>query len=365
MDLSTVTATYPQLRQKYRGFGSPTIRIYIDGVDIAEKKGILFSDVIINLSIDSASSSCSFNILGEYEFKNTAYSRNNVINILELGARVAVDVGYVVTENVFHGLIMEVEYAMDEGEAPHIHVECLDAKCLLMKRQITELHKDKLITDVVNDIFQEIPFNSYVRDITVEPFGEPHDMITSGNEDNYQFVIRNATEIGYEFYILQGNVFFHPYIKGASKPPIMTLSPEYGLTSFKMCFRGSALYNSVTVIGMDIGKNESVREESKIIPTVKRYASRILEGADKIYRDYNINNSQLAKDRADALMLSAETEFISLSGSCVGIPELGPGRKVHIQGISPEGDKDFYLTSVRHTLNERGFSTSWEARMSV
>ena len=364
MDLSTITTTYPQLRQKYRGFSSPTIRIYIDGVDIAEKKGIKFSDVSINLSTDSAASSCSFNVLGEYEYKNTAYSKNDIIETLEMGARVAVDIGYIVTENVFHGLIMEVEYIMEEGEAPHIHVECMDAKCLLMKRQITALHQDQRITDVINDIFQESPFNAYIRDINVEPFSEPHEMITSGNEDNYQFVTLNAKEIGYEFYILQGHVYFCPS-SGSSKPPIMTLSPEYGIRSFKMSLRGSALYNSVTVIGMNNANNQPIREKVTINPSISKYADRILDEADKIYRDYSIDNAQWAKDRADASMSGAENEFISLSGTCVGIPELGPGRIIRIEGISPQGDDEFYLTSVCHTLNESGFSTSWEARINV
>ena len=365
MDLYTVTTSYAQLRQKYRGFSSPTVRIYIDGVDIAEKKGIMFSDVSINLSIDSSASSCSFNIIGEYEYKNTAYSKNDITEILEIGARVSIEIGYIVTENIFHGLIMEVEYAMDEGEAPHIHVECMDAKCLLMKRQVTALHQDKKITDVISDIFQESPFNTYVRDINVEPFGEPYEMITSGNEDNYQFIMHNAKEIGYEFFILQGHVYFHPCGEGSSKAPIMTLSPEYGLRSFKMCLRGSSLYNTVTVIGMNNDTNKPIREEVTISPSISNYANRILDEADKTYKDYSIDNAQRAKDKAKALMSGAQNEFINLSGTCVGIPELGPGRKISIQGISPQGDKEFYLISVHHTLNESGFSTSWEARMNV
>jgi len=339
--------------------------VFVDDVDIAEKRGVVFSDVSVQLSIDSSASSCSFTVIGEYEFRNTAFSKNNLTQLLQIGARINVEIGYIVTENVFRGLIMELEYVMEENEAPSIRVECMDAKCLLMKRQVPELNQRRRITDVINDMFRQNPFNTYIRRINIEPFGDPHDMITSGNEDNYQFITKNAQEMGYEFYILQGNVHFRRSTRGSSQSPIMTLSPEFGLRSFRMTLRGSPLYNSVTVIGMNPRNNQRIRERVNISPNVRRYTNRILPGADKTERDYSINTSRRARDKATTQMSGAQNEFRSLSGSCIGIPELGPGRNIRIEGVSPEGDRVFYLTSVSHSLDNNGFTTNWEARVNV
>jgi phage protein D len=171
--------------------------------------------------------------------------------------------------------------------------------------------------------------------------------------------------MGYEFYILQGNVHFRRSTSGSSQAPIMTISPEYGLRSFRMSLRGSPLYNSATVIGMNTRNNRRIRERVNISPSVRQYTHRILGGADKTDRDYSINSSRRARDKANTQISGAQNEFRSLSGTCIGIPELAPGRNIRVQGVSPEGDRVFYLTSVSHSLDDNGFSTSWEARVNV
>jgi phage protein D len=46
--------------------------------------------------------------------------------------------------------------------------------------------------------------------------------------------------------------------------------------------------------------------------------------------------------------------------SCVGLPELVPGRFVSVKGLDSELDRDYYIREVRHELDSGGFSTSVE-----
>ena len=365
MDLMTASTSYSKLLAKYRNFGAPTIRVHVDGVEIVEKLGAKLSNLTIDLTAGIDASGCSFDVIGEYEHKNSAFAKDGAAGQLQLGAKIELELGYIETVTVFTGLVAEIEYVMDEEDSPYIHVECMDAKCLLMKQQRLGVFIEKSITDAIGEIMDAQPFSDYIEGKKIEALSDQLEMLPTAMEDDFQLVARHARQIGYEFFIVQGTVYFRPV--PTSHSAIMSLSPDMGLLSLKQSLRSSSLYKKAMVVGINPADNQMVSGEATLDGTFGKGsgASQMLGDSKRILFDHGIERAEQAEQRAKVLMQEARGDFGRLECRCVGLPELVPGRSVMIEGISPEADKEYYILSVRHTLDERGFFTNIEARIET
>ena len=365
MDLMTESTSYDKLLTRYRNFGAPTIRVHVDGVEIGEKLDAKLSNLTVDLTAEFDASGCSFDVIGEYEHKNTDFSKDGAAEQLELGAKVEVELGYIETATVFIGLVVEVEYVMDDEESPYIHVECMDAKCLLMKQRRLGIFSEKSITDTIGEIMDEQPFCDYIEGKKIDPLNDSLDMLPAAMEDDFRFVSRYARQIGYEFFIVQGMAYFREVPSSYSS--IMTLGPGMGLLSLKQSLRGTSLYKKALVVGINPADNQTVSGEAALDGTFGQGsgAPKMLGDSQKVIFDHAIESAEQAQQRAKVLMQGARGGFGRLECRCVGIPELVPGRSVIIEGVSVGADKEYYITSVRHTLDERGFFTNFEARIET
>lgn len=366
MNLMTGSTDFPALQNKYRNFGAPTIRLRVEDVEILEKMDAMISNVAVELSNGASATGCSFDVIGEYDPKNTGFNGNGPEKLLQLGAKVELELGYIETVPVFFGLIAELEYVFEnEDSAPFIHVECMDAKCVLMKRQRLELFSAKSITEAVGEIFDAQPFSDYIKGKTVDALTDKLDMIPAAMEDDFQFCTRCAAYIGYEFFILAGQVYFRKTPSGSSS--IMTLSPEYGLSGVKLSLRGASLHKKTKVVGIgeQDGKMVSGEQAAGGKFAKNQNAARMMGESERTHFDHMVKSADEAAARAGTLMQMAVGEFGRIECKCVGIPELVPGRSITVKGVSPEADRDFYIISVRHTFDDNGFFTTLEARLNT
>ena len=67
---------------------------------------------------------------------------------------------------------------------------------------------------------------------------------------------------------------------------------------------------------------------------------------------------ELAQARLDSLALN----FVSGSGTCVGIPELIPGRYISIKGLDGDSEGSYFLSKVRHRFTGEGYYTQFEVK---
>ena len=364
MDLMTASTSYSRLQNKYRNFAAPTVRVHVDGVEIIEKLNAKLSAVTVELTAGFSASGCSFDVIDEYEPKNTAFSTKGAAMLLQLGAKVELELGYIETVSVFYGLIAEVEYVFDdEDSAPYIHVECMDAKCLLMKQQRLMLLSGKSVTDAVGDMLSAQPFSAYIKGKEVDASKEKIDIIPVAMEDDYQFAVRWAQYIDYEFFIIQGKAYYRKTPTSSSS--VMTLRPDAGLLSAQLSLRGDSLYKKTLVVGINPEDDKMVKGEAAVKGRFgKGGGSAQMMGASvKTHFDYNVHSAGAAAARAKTLMRSAQGQFGRLYCRCIGIPELAPGRNVKIKGVSPQADTQCYIMDIRHSFDERGFFTTLEARI--
>ena len=86
---------------------------------------------------------------------------------------------------------------------------------------------------------------------------------------------------------------------------------------------------------------------------------------DTVLREYceYVRTVKDCTDLAQARLDSIAMGFVSGSGSCVGLPEIIPGRFISITGMDGETDGTYYISHVRHTISEDdGYRTQIEIK---
>lgn len=364
MDLMTAGTTYQQLKSKYQDFRAPTVRLVVDGTDLTENLKTRLSRVVADLTCGYAASGISFDVVGEYDYEQTAFSAKGAAKVLQLGARVELQLGYIRTETVFSGLIAEVRYEFEEDDAPYLHVECMDAKCLLMKMQRLEIRSEKKIAPLVNALLGAQPVSTYLtgREVSLQEAEREPQPFTM--ESDYDFLVRQAQYTGCEFFIFAGKAYFRQ--PPTSSSPIMTLEPRQGISRASLSLRGTPLVRKVTVVGVDPTSDESVSGSASAQGSFGQGAgpNRMLSGTERTYFDPRAASAKDAADRAKVLMSGIQQQFGQLSCRCVGLPELVPGRWIKIKGLLPEANTGFYIVNVRHVYSQNGFTTTFDARIS-
>lgn len=360
MDLMTQTTSYAELMQRYRRFSAPTVKILVEGVDLQEKYAAQIARVEVELTCDFPASGASFELVREYKADQTDFDPSGAFQQIELGAKVEIQMGYITVASVFHGLITEIRYEFAEEQLPRIHVECMDAKCLLMKSQRLEICKDKKLTEAVSSLFTIRPVCDYLMGKEIKTTDEMEEPIAIHMQSDYDFIVRQAQHTGSEFFLFCGTVYFRP--TPASGQPILTLKREELILSATLSLRGEDLVKEVRVVGPQ-GKAGT----AKVSGSFGKGAgpNRMLGDTQRVYLDSRAVDVSTAQKRAQVLMQAIQGQFGHLECTCIGLPDLVPGRWVGITGLMGRAEANFYLVNVRHSMGNEGFTTKLEGRIST
>ena len=365
MDLMKQSTTYQAMLKKYQDFSAPTVKITVDGVELIEKKQARVTQVMVELTNGYEASACSFDLQDEYEPSQSDFSTKGAVPSLQIGAKVEIQLGYITTEQVFSGLITQVDYCFEgEDMTPYLHVECMDAKCLLMKSQRLELCSEEKITDAVKTLLGQQPVSSYLSGKDVSLMQEDKQPLSLNMQSDYDFIVQQAQYVGCEFFIINGKAYFRE--EPALSSPIVTLSPDNGLVRVQVSLQGAELVEKVTVKGIDPTKDAEVSGSAKASGKFSSgsTAKKMISGTERVFFDSRVQSEAQANSRAKILMKGLTQRFAVLSAEVMGMPDLVPGRTVKLTGLSSVVDSSYYLTTVRHVYNSDGFTTLIEGRKS-
>lgn len=67
---------------------------------------------------------------------------------------------------------------------------------------------------------------------------------------------------------------------------------------------------------------------------------------------------ELAQARLDSLALN----FVSGRGTCVGIPELIPGRYITVKGLDDDTEGTYFVSKVHHRFSKSGYYCGFEVK---
>lgn len=349
MGLMDGTYSYSSLISKYGQFRTPAVKLKVDGAELGGGAGV--EQVSVTLSLDGASAA-TFRVTGAYDRKKSCF-QSGIKSKLKLGAKLSISLGYgsSVTE-VFQGFISGV--GADFSETPELAITAMDARWFMMEGTARE---EVHVVTTYSAAFQEIMkrYSALCPKLEVDATDSNEITQIVQRVSDYEFVSGTlARKADREFFVLNDTAYFRK--RGKVKSPVTKLRWGEGLLSFSR----NSLYKNIkiTVLGFDPEKQESVKAEV----TEKSAEAQKSVGAQHMtyIADPDAREEAKAKKRAEREAEERRRKAQSGSGSCMGLPEVVPGRFISMAGLDGDLDTNYYVTEVRHEFGTDGFTTSFE-----
>ena len=87
------------------------------------------------------------------------------------------------------------------------------------------------------------------------------------------------------------------------------------------------------------------------------FSSVITPTPGQFFFDADADSQDKAKKRAEAIAKRIEMQACYAEGEMVGLPEIVPGRYIEIKDLDALADRKYYISEVRHSVNESSFTT--------
>lgn len=361
MDMMKGSTSFRALKSKYKNFSAPSVEVTVGSEKLSEKKADI-QELEVELTSGFEASGCVFYVDGAYQVKDTSFSKK-IADKLQIGESVKIKLGYLSREEVFRGYISQVEYlhGMEEDDY-RIRVECMDAKGLLMKNRRMEFFSQKSADAVVKAILGETPVSSYLSGKEIDACKEEEVPLRSHMMTDYEVIVEQAEKQGYEFFILQGKAYFRKRQKVTS--PLITLGPSQGVLRGSFSMNAQPLVKKIEIRSIDGESGKQIKGEAAISGSFGKQSRKLLGDSRQVFYEAGVRDAAEAKARAQSRMDRLCGEFGQLECECVGIPELVPGRFIEIRGLSAQADRKYYVTYVRHVLDEGNYRTYIRAGVS-
>lgn len=173
-------------------------------------------------------------------------------------------------------------------------------------------------------------------------------------ESDYEFVVKAAKRYNYEFFADKTTLYFRPAKSDTASQA--ELAAGAGILEFSVGYSISGLVGEVETRSVDAGTGKLVKSNKKLLQdaAIESKARALVGGAQKVYIDASIQSQQDADSRANSLYEQISYRLGSFEATCVGIPDLSPGRFIDVKGMGAPADNSFYITTVIHQLSSAG-----------
>ena len=333
------TYQYTDLADKYEDFSAPGCEITLAGKELP---GI--SQVDVELTADGTASGCSFSLDAGYDLKNSCWDKD-LIDLVEPGAKLVIKGGYVKKKELFYGYLDDYSLEFSSDGAPHIRIGGIDGLGFLMSNREPLYAGQRKTAEIVKGIL-----NKAVSALVKEQV------------DDWRFLTLMARRYGASLLVVDGEMIFDTAIDNDKE--ILALTLGVGLNRFSKRVSLAHQVGKVEIYGRDVNQKPIQGTASSVTVggSGKSAAQLVSAFKDACLREYSEfartqNECQkLAQNRLNSLAM----DFVSGEGECVGIPELIPGRYLKIEGSDSHTNGLYFLTKVRHSFSEAGYTTSFE-----
>lgn len=364
--------TYQQLSQKYHDFSIPMANVVVNGKSFGEnREQMLIGEVEIEITCGFEASAASYRIYNCLDSNTGEYQINALKPYILLGSVVIIFLGYQGSmEEVFRGVITQVQFIGEEEEIPCIEVNAMDMKGIMMANCHARQVRAQDYSGAVREIFDKNSYQNLMSQGVIQNLQisstpdaksqetDVSETIEMVSESDYEFVVKAAKRWNYEFFIRKGTLYFRR--AKDTQETLLKLGSGQGLFGFWINYNLCGLVNMVEVRGMDIKKGEVITAKKRFNHKISlgNKAKSLISQTERVFIDPSIHTKKQAQGRADMLLEEMAYQYGELEGNCVGIPELLPGSFVELEGLGAAADNQFYLKKVRHVLNtEIGYRT--------
>ncbi len=351
-DLMTAVWDFEKLQTQYKNFRVPTASFTVGGTELT-RSSIAVSRVEAVLVLDGTSS-VRVEFSDCYDEKNgTFYSE--VKDAAVPGKTVELELGYQSSmQKVFRGYLSNIRTRACAEDGYSMEFIALDVRRLMMTDNChAREYKVTNYSDAVSEILKRYArLGSASVDATDENLT---DGLLWQNSSDYDFIrsdlIGNG-RVDREFFVAVDTIYFREPASVAS--PVITLRPGSGLVSLT----ADTEYKNINyeVLGFDPGAREPVSGQAAA-QTSGQICDALGGPGEWFVSDPSCSSASMGTAHARALARRSLAASQRAQISCIGLPELIPGRFIEIDRVDSNVNKKYYITRVTHTFDEDGFRT--------
>jgi len=372
------------LYDKYEGFTSPAVRVYLGGKNPEEDKKIKLhvAEVTVEVTSDFKASIATVSITGGFSNTSGTYDTQNLKKYVNLGNSVKVFLGHAASiMEVFVGYIARVDFIYLPELGSTIRLTAMDVKGIMMANNSSKRLKANYYSDAVSEIFEKAPYQNLVNseiitsiDVSDTPDkpqggaggGEPPDIrIEMVAESDYDFIVRAAKKFNFEFFSIGGHIAFRK--AKANTQELIEIVPSTVIVGFDIGYDITGVVGEVKVRTIDIGKGSKIEVRKKNTGkfSLGSKAKPLVSGQAYIYTDSSIETQSDADRRATYIMEDMSYRLGSLSMTVSGMPEIVPGRFIILKDFGDGISNKYYVTDVIHEYTEGNYTTTIEGKAST
>lgn len=357
--MDTSTYTYSALSRKYNGFFAPSCEVSIGGHAIRSGDGML-SNLEVELTADGTASGCTFTITGQY-ITSTSRWKDNMDRIIQIGAKLIVQIGYEKQKRIFYGFIDDYTFEWNSENAPAVHVTGVDGLAYLMNLREPYYGGKETAAQAVAKILNKSVSAGFATGVQVGALANFEAPLVKEQIDDWKFLNLMAQRHGATLMASDGQLIFDTLT--ASSAPILALTQNSSLTRFTKRVSMAHQVGFVEIWGRDLNQKAVKGVANQVSIGRGKAAAQIVSPLGTAgLREYSefARTDEECKRLAQNRLNSIAMGLVSGEGGCVGIPELIAGRYLEIESRDPTVKGAYFLTKVRHRFTTNNYTTAFE-----
>ncbi|MDR3766862.1 MAG: hypothetical protein Q3Y08_07490 [Butyricicoccus sp.] len=319
----------------------------------------------VELTSDGSASGCSFTI--DCQFKSEASKWiHDFDKSVKAGAKLSIKAGYVKTKEIFYGYIDEYTFRYSGDESPRIDITGIDALGYLMSLREPLYAGQKKAPELIKSILQKSVSAGFAKKVSVGTLTGFATPIVKEQVDDWTFLNTMANRYGASLFVINGEIIFDDMLTNTK--PLIKLGIRGGLRNFTKRVSLAHQVGKVEIWGRDVnqkpikgtankvtaGSGLSGDSAAELVPALK---SAVLREYSEFVRTKE-ECDKLAQNRLNGIAMG----LVSGEGSCIGIPEMIPGRYIEIEGMDKSTSGTYFISKVRHRFDQDGYSTTFEVK---
>lgn len=266
--------------------------------------------------------------------------------------------------SVIEGEITGIETFFSEKSQAPVIVRGYDVGHRLHRGLYNRSFQNMTDSDIVKKVIQEVGIEAG----TIDASGVAHDYAFQENQTNMEFLRGRAGRIGFELFLQNGKLNFRKPKADGEK---LTLKWLTDLRSFRVRVTSAEQVKEVEVRAWDYKEKRAIvstKSQEQVITKTQNGkgsdTSNKFNGKPpkpKMILNWTCFSPKEADTKAQALCDELGGQFIYADAKAEGNTAIRPGRVIKLEKMGQHSG-EYYVTSTRHTYQERVYLTEFNVR---
>jgi uncharacterized protein len=357
---------------------APDFRISIDGSALAPSVARYVTDLSVVTEPDTLN---QFSLTVANPYPEMPWTHGEDAALFGEGRGIKIELGYAGDlRPVFDGEITSISPSFPESGSPTVRLEGYTRLHRLKGSPRTRTFRDVTDTEIAQRIAQDLGG----LDVDADQSGETHPYVIQYNQTDLAFLMERARRIHFDVRVEGKTLVFkkaaeaetasHTLVWGHAQRTFAPGARIFPLKSFTPTMNTLRPVNEVIVRGVHPQTREPI--EGKAGTSALEAVMGSEAGSDVAVRAFGARREEVRVDQpvasrgeaealARAIFNARALQFVSGSGSSIGIPDLQAGVVVELDGLGARFNGPYYVTQATHTVTGGGYSTSFAVRSNA